>query len=772
MTADSQRSETRFLTGRGRYLVNQPASGAAHAVFLRSPVAHGRIVRCDPDHAKNMPGVLDIITADDVNGAGLGTLPCLAEVATDERWSAFLPPRHLLATERVRHVGEPIAMILAETIDQGKDAAEAIDLDIDSLPIAVDPASVIEPAAPAIWPDRPDNVALDWEAGDRHAVDRAFSEAAHVARLRLINNRLAMMPLETRSARGAFNPSSGHYTLRSGTQGVHNIRSVIAGVLGIDKQTLRVVTDDVGGAFGLKGMAFPEQALVLFAARRIGREVLWVGDRSEAFVSDNAARDHVTEIALALDAEGRMLALTVNTIANMGAYLSNHALNMPTMVYGRVMGGVYAIPAIHMRTRCVFTNTPPVDAYRGAGVPEAIYAIERVIDVAAAETGVDSLALRRRNFLKSEHFPWSTPIGYAIDSGDFSGAMDRALELADWGGFDTRRQASAARGLRRGRGLAMSIHGTGAGTNETARVVARNDGRVIAMSGTQSGGQAHDAMLAEITAEVLGIEAGLIDVLQGDSDMLPRGGGTGGSGSLVIAGRTVTSAAAEMLETARKKAGTLLECALIDLDYQAGAFTVIGTDRSLTLAEIAADMEGGGCTGEADFAGDHRTYPNGVYISEVEVDPETGYVALVALSAVDDIGRVLDLARADGQIIGSLVQGIGQALMEHDRHDPATGQPLSGSFMDYAMPRADDLPPFRLAKHPTPAPTNPLGMKGAGEVGTVGAPPSVIAAVCDATGVRHFDMPATSEKVWRALRESAHFPEREHLPTVDFRKGR
>ncbi len=763
MMADLQRSDTRFLTGQGRFLVNQPAPGAAQAVFLRSPVAHGRIARCDTDHAKSMPGVVDIITSDDLNDAGLGTLPCLADVAADERWGAFLPPRHLLATERVRHVGEPVAMIVAETIDQGKDAAEAIDLDIDSLPVAIDPGSVIEPKAQAIWPECPDNVALDWAAGDRNAVDRAFTDAAHVTRLRLINNRLAMMPLETRNACGAYDPATGRYTLRSATQGVHNIRNIMSGVLGIDERALRVVTDDVGGAFGLKGMAFPEQALVLFAAKRLGREVLWAADRTEAFVSDNAARDHVTEIALGLDAEGRMMALSVDTIANMGAYLSTRALGMPTLVYGRVMGGVYMIPAIHMRTRCVFTNTPPVDAYRGAGVPEAIYAVERVIDVAAAETGVDPLALRRRNFLEPEHFPWATPIGYAIDSGDFAAAMDQALELADWDGFDARRRASAARGLRRGRGLAMSIHGTGAGTNETARVAARSDGRVTVSSGTQSGGQGHDAMLAEVAAETLGIEAGLIDVLQGDSDMLPRGGGTGGSGSLVIAGRTVASAAALMLETARRKAGELLECASADLDYSAGAFTVIGSDRSLTLAEIAADMDGGCCTGEADFAGDHRTYPNGVYISEVEVDPDTGHVALVALSAVDDIGRVLDLARADGQIVGSLVQGIGQALLEHDRHDPETGQPLSGSFMDYAMPRADDLPTFRLAKHPTPAPTNPLGMKGAGEVGTVGAPPSVIAAVCDALGVRHLDMPATPEKVWRMLRKSAHPHERDHL---------
>ena len=700
-----------------------------------------------------MPGVLDIITADDVAGAGLGTLPCLADPATDEVGQAFTPPRPLLATDCVRHVGEPIAMIVAETQHQAWDAAEMIDLAFDPLPVGVDPAAMTDEMAPTVWPECADNLALDWEVGDRAGVDRMLGEAAHVTRLRLVNNRLAMMPLETRSALGGFDPTIGRYTLHSPTQGVHRIRKIVAGVLRIDEQALRVITDDVGGAFGLKGMAFPEQPLVLFAAKRLGRSVFWTAERSEAFIADNAARDHVTEIALALDANGRMLALAVDTIANMGAYLSTFALNMPTLVYGRVMGGVYAIPAIHMRTRCVFTNTPPVDAYRGAGVPEAIYATERAIDAAAYDLGMDPLDLRRRNLLKAAQFPWPTPVGYAIDSGDFEGAMDRALALADWGGFETRRRASAEKGLRRGRGLAVYIHGTGGGTKETARVVAGSGGRVTVYSGTQSGGQGHAAMFAEIIAEALGIDADLVDVRQGCSDDLPGGAGTGGSGSLIVGGRAVRSAAHGMIEDARARASAMLECALADIDYAAGVFTVAGTDRSLTLADVAeAD---GGCTGEANFEGDHRTFPNGVYVSEVEVDPETGQAALVAFSAVDDVGRILDLQRTDGQIVGGIVQGIGQALLEHDRYNSETGQPLSGSFMDYTMPRADDVPSFRLAKHPTPAPSNPMGMKGVGEVGTAGAPPSVVAAICDAIGVRHIDMPATSEKIWRALQGSA-----------------
>lgn len=747
------RAETRFLKGHGHFLANHFPPNAAHAVFLRSPVAHGRITRCDPAKALAMPGVLDIIVGDDVIRERLGTLPCLADPAPLGDRPIVMPPRALLANDRVRHVGEPIAMIVAETIEQARDASEAIDLVIDDLPIGVDLASMLESEAPLIWPECPDNVALDWETGDRSKVEAAFAGAAHIASLRLINNRLAMMPLETRSALGVFDRDTGHYTLHSPTQGVHRIQKIIAGVLGIDQQNLRVLTEDVGGAFGLKGMAFPEQALVLFAASRLDRAVGWVAERSEAFISDNAARDHVTDIALALDAEGTMLGLSIDTIANMGAYLSTFAPNIPTLVYGRVMGGVYAIPAIHLRSRCVFTNTPPVDAYRGAGVPESIFAVERVVDVAAAELGIDALTLRRRNLLEAKHFPWTTPVGYAIDSGDFAGALDHALDLADWSGFDERRKASASHGRRRGRGLAIYVHGTGGGTSETARVVAKSDGRIAVYSGTQSGGQGHDAMLAEIAAGALGIDAGLVDVHQGDSDALPRGGGTGGSGSLLVAGQAVDHAAHVMIEGAKQRVSEILECAVPDIDYGASIFTIAGTDRSLKLWEVVAAEPGDGCSGEADFDGDHRTFPNGVYISEVEVDPDTGHVTLVSFSAVDDLGRILDLARADGQIIGGIAQGVGQALFEHDRYDSKTGQPLTGSFMDYTMPRANDLPSFQLAKRPTAAPTNPFGMKGVGEVGTTGAPPSVIAAVCDAIGVAHLDMPATSEKVWRALRK-------------------
>ena len=744
--------DTRFLTGRGRFLMNRPVPGAAEAVFLRSPTAHGRVSRLDVTPARAMPGVLDVITGDDVVRAGLGPLPCLAELVSADGRPLFIPPRPLLAVERVRQVGEAIAMIVAETLDQARDAAEAIELAIDDLSVGIDPVAMIEPQAPAIWPECPDNVALDWEAGDRGAVDRALGQAAHVTRLRLVNNRLAMMPMETRAALGTFDPDTGRYTLWSPTQGVFRVRKAVAGVLEIDELALRVLTEDVGGAFGLKQAAFPEQPLVLFAAARIGRPVRWVSDRSEAFIADNAARDHVSEVALAFDAEGRMLALSVDTLANVGAYLSTFGPNMPTLTYGRVMGGVYAIPAIHVRSRCVFTNTPSVDAYRGAGVPEAIYAVERAVDVAARELGVDPVALRRRNLLTAAQFPWRTPVGYAIDSGDFSGVLDRALSLADWDGFEARRRASRSRGLLRGRGLAAYIHGSGGGTTETARVTAGADGSLIVLTGTQSGGQGHGAMLAEIAAERLDVDPARIEVRQGDSDALPRGGGTGGSGSLSVAGRAVADAAGVMLEAARGRAGEILECAAADLDYAAGRFTIAGTDRSITLQEIAVAAPDGGCTGSADFEGDHRTYPNGVYVSEVEVDPDTGRTCIASIFCVDDVGRALDLGRTDGQIIGGIVQGIGQALMEHDRHDVETGQPLAGSFLDYAMPRADDVPSFALAKHPTPAPTNPLGTKGVGEVGTIGAPPAVIAAVCDAVGVAHIDMPATPEKVWRQIK--------------------
>ena len=749
--------DARLLTGRGRFLMNRPAPGAAEAVFLRSPVAHGRIVRCAVEAARAMPGVLDVITSDDVSRAGLRPLPCMCELTFADGRPMAVAPRRLLAAGRVRHVGEPIAMIVAETAHRARDAAEAIELAFDDLPPGTDPAAMIGPQAPILWQECPGNLALDWQAGDRDAVERAFAGAAHVTRLKLHNNRIAVMPLETRAALGAFERASGRYTLWSPTQGVHLIRECVAHALTIDEAVLRVVTEDVGGAFGLKQMAFPEQAMVLFAAARIGRPVRWIAERTEAFVADNAARDHVTEIALALDEEGRMLGLAVDTLANMGACLSTFAPKLPTLVFGRMLGGVYAIPAVHLRTRCVYTNTPPVDAYRGAGVPEAIHAVERVIDVAAAELGLDPVALRRRNLLHAAHFPWPTPAGYRIDSGDFAGALDQALALADWDGFATRREASATRGLLRGRGLAFYVHGTGGSHAETARVVARADGRVDVYTGTQSGGQGHSAMLAEIVAETLGIDHTRITLHQGDSDHLHRGGGTGGSGSLSVAGRAVAAAAQVMLETARRRAAEMLECAAADVEHAGGRFTIAGTDRSVLLEQVAAALPDGGCAGDADFEGDHRTYPNGVYICEVEVDPDTGRTTIASFTGVDDVGRELDLQRIDGQIIGGIAQGIGQALLEHDRYDPRSGQPLSGSFMDYALPRADDLPSFLLAKHATPAPSNPLGAKGVGEVGTIGAPPAVIAAVCDAIGVRHIEMPATPEAVWRALTAAPAF---------------
>ncbi len=747
--------DARLLTGGGRFLMNRPAPDAAQAVLLRSPLAHGRIVRCEVEAARAMPGVLDVITGDDVIRAGLRPLPCLADLTFSDGRPLAAAPRELLAGGRVRHVGQPIAMIVAVTVAEAHDAAEAIDLAFEDLPAGTEPAAMLGPQAPLLWPACPGNLALDWQAGDRDAVERAFAAAAHITRLRLINNRLAPMPLETRAALGAFDRAAGRYTLWTPTQGVHLTRQCVAQALAIEEAALRVVTEDVGGAFGLKQMAFPEQPLVLFAAARTGRSVRWIAERTEAFVADNAARDHVTEIALALDADGRMLALSVDTLANMGACLSTLAPRMPTLVFGRVLGGVYAIPAVHLRTRCVYTTMPPVDAYRGAGVPEAIHAVERVIDVAAAELGLDPVALRRRNLLRAADFPWPTPAGFRIDSGDFAGALDRALALADWEGFAARRAASAARGLRRGRGLAFYIHGTGGSVAETARVVARADGRVDVYTGTQSGGQGHSAMLAEIVAERLGIEHARIVLHQGDSDLLQRGGGTGGSGSLSVAGRAVASAADTMLETARLRAAEMLECALADIEYRRGRFTIAGTDRSLALAEVAAGLPDGGCAADADFEGDHRTYPNGVYVCEVEVDPATGRTTIVSFAGVDDVGRVMDPQRTDGQIVGGIVQGIGQALLEHDRYDRHSGQPLSGSLMDYALPRADDVPSFRLAKHATPAPSNPQGAKGVGEVGAIGAPPAVIAAVCDAIGVRHIDMPATPEAVWRALRAAS-----------------
>ncbi len=735
--------DTRHLTGAGRFVADLAPAGCLHAAFVRSPIAHGTIERIDCAAARRAPGVRLVLTGADIAAAGLGTLPCLTPVDSRDGSPFRAPPRPLLCRDTVRHVGDSVAMVVADTAAAAEEAAALIEVDYDQRPAETDPAAATD-------------LAFVWETGDGAAFDAAFAAAARRVEMTVVNNRVVVAPLEPRSLLGSYDDADG-YTLHTQSQGVHFLAGILAEhVLKVTPEKVRVVTPDVGGSFGMKLMAYPEQALVLGAAKATGRPVKWVGSRTDGFVTDLHGRAQVSRAALALDADHRITALRVETRGDLGAYASTLAPSIIGRGFSRVLGHVYRIPAIHLVVEGVYTNTTPVDAYRGAGKPEAVSVLERLLDRAARQGGIDRVDLRARNLVTPEEMPYRTALGLTYDTGDFPHVLARALAEADWAGFADRRRASEAAGRRRGIGLGLYLHTTGGDTAETSVVALMPGGSVRVQSGTQASGQGHETAYAQIVARRLGIAPGRVVVEQGDSRALPRGGGTGGSSSLPIAAATIDRAAETMLEAARDLAADRLEAAAADLEFAAGRFTVVGTDRSVHIFDLAppgTDPAARICGGEADFDGENTTFPNGAYVCEVEVDPETGAVAIVAFTGVDDIGMVLNPLIAAGQIQGGIAQGIGQALLERVVFDRETGQLLSGAFTDYALPRADDLPLFRLISDGVPTANNPLGMKGAGEVGTIGAPGAVINAVADAIGRDDVDMPATPERVWRALGE-------------------
>ncbi len=759
--------DDRLLQGRGRFIEDLNLPGAAHAVVLRSPVAHARIAGLQAEQALSHPGVLTILTGAELDAEGIGSLPGMVPVVSRDGTPLISPDRPVLATDRVRHVGEPLALIVAETVDQARDAAEAVDIDFTDLPVVADITAAIAPDAPLVWPQAAGNTCFDWEIGDSRAVDDAIAAANHVCRLTARNNRQAIVPVETRGAVGDFDAVSGGLTLYTPSQGVHMLQRYFAQhVLHCDPAMLRVVTGDVGGSFGMKLVPYPEQVLVMIAARRLGRPVKWVADRSEAFVSDAQSRDMVSDAELALDEAGRFLALRIRANANLGAYLSMLGALNPTNGFTKVLGGIYTLPQAYCRVRGVFSNTVPIDAYRGAGKPEAIHLLERLIDKAARELGIDPAELRRRNFIPQDAMPYRTVSGTVIDCGDFAAVQDRALDIAGRAGFAERRAASERKGRRRGFGFASYVHATGGFPDDRAEVTVTGDGRVLVATGSQSSGQGHESAFATLVADRLEIDRSRVHLVQGDTARLAKGGGTGGSAGLPISATTIAAATDRALERGKDLAAHVLEAAVVDIDYRQGAFHIAGTDRVISIFDLALrcdsrpddPMLAGGCAGAADFAGEHASFPNGTYVCEVEVDPETGAVKLLDFVAVDDVGRVLDRTIVDGQIQGGIVQGIGQALYEDSVFDPDTAQPVSGSLMDYALPRADYVPNLRQAIVELPTANNPLGMKGAGEIGTIGAPAAVINAIVDALaplGVEHVDMPATPERIWRAIQTAA-----------------
>ncbi|WP_461473855.1 xanthine dehydrogenase family protein molybdopterin-binding subunit [Pararhodobacter sp.] len=776
-----RREDVRFLTGNGRYTDDINLRGQAHAFFLRSQVAHGRINRIDTTEAAAMPGVVRIFTAADF--AGVGGLPCGWQV-TDRHGQPMQEPKHpVLAEGKVRHVGDPIAVVVAETLDQARDAAEAIVVDIDELPAVVDMKAALAEGAPKVHDDLTSNLCYDWGFVEENkaAVDEAFAKAAHVTRLELVNQRLVANPMEPRVAVGDYDPWNDQSTLYTTSQNPHVIRLLMgAFVLGIPEHKLRVVAPDVGGGFGSKIFHYAEEAFCTFAARQLKRPVKWTSSRSEAFMSDAHGRDHVTTIELALDADHNFTAIRTETYANMGAYLSTFAPSVPTWLHGTLMAGNYKTPLIYVNVKAVFTNTVPVDAYRGAGRPEATFQLERVIDKAARELGVDPVALRRQNFIKPDQFPYATPVAVEYDTGNYDATMDKMLELADYSGFAARAEESARRGKLRGFGIAHYIEACGiapsnlvgqlgarAGLYESATVRVNATGSISVFTGSHSHGQGHETTFAQVVADMIGIDASQVEIVHGDTSNTPMGMGTYGSRSLAVGGSALVRATNKIIDKAKKVAAHLLEASEADIELKDGKFSVAGTDKSVDWAGVTLaayvphnypleNLEPG-LEETAFYDPSNFTYPAGAYGCEVEVDPETGKVDILAFTAADDFGNVVNPMIVEGQVHGGLAQGIGQALLEHCAYDE-NGQLISGSYMDYAMPRADDVPAYKVDHScVTPCTHNPLGVKGCGEAGAIGSPPAVVNAVIDAlhraghTHVTHIDMPLTPARVWAAI---------------------
>ena len=760
----TERSEDdRFLSGRGNYIDDLTLPGQVHAHILRSPHAHARIERLGTEAAAALPGVLAVLTGADYRAAGYRPVPCAGKIENADGTPCADPPRWPLAIERVRHVGDGVAMIVAETPDLARDGAEGIEVEYASLPFVASIAAALEPGAPLVWDEVPANLAFHWETGDGAATDAAFARAARTVGLDLVNNRLVGSPLETRGAVATF--ADGRHTLHVAGQGVHAMRDMLCeDILGLPSEGLRVVTPDVGGGFGVKYFVYPEYALLLWAARTLGRPVKWIAERGEGFLSDVHARDHATRGEIALDSDARILGLRVRKVANMGAYLSNYAPFIPTEGGSRVLPSVYAIPAVHVEVRGVFTNTAPVDAYRGAGQPEAIYAIERLIDAAARELGLPAAEFRHANTIAPEAMPHRTALGLTYDSGAFADNLDSALRAAEFSGFAARRDAARAEGWLLGFGIAPYIEATEGAADGEASLEVSGDGLVTIFSGWQSTGQGHETAFAQVVAARLGVPFEAVAVVQGDSGRIARGLGTGGSRSILFAAVALEDASTKIIERGGAIAADLLEAAAVDVDFDEGEFRIVGTDRRVGLFEVAAEAArrgDGGLAAEGSYVPDKAgaypdagtSYPNGCHACELAIDAETGRVEVRRYVAVNDFGTIVNPMLVAGQVHGGTAQGIGQALCENTIYD-SDGQLLSGSFMDYCLPRADDLPAFLLVLNGVPSPSHPLGIKGCGESGAIAGPAAVMNAALDALsvlGVTDIDMPLTPERVWRAM---------------------
>ena len=752
--------DAELLSGRGNYLGDLRLPRMATACFVRSPHAHAAIRSIRVEAARAAPGVLAVLTAADM--AGIGNLSRPMPLAGRGGTTLVAPMRPALAGERVRHAGEAVALVVAEDQNAALDATELVEVDYDPLPSVTDLREAAAPEAPQLWPSAPGNLALDWvaPAGDEAAlaaeIRSQLAAAAYTARLSVVNQRIVAASMEPRGVAAEPGPEAGSLTLHIGSQGVTGLRDQMALVLNLPKERLRVITGDVGGGFGMKSGPYPEYAAVAVAALRLGRPVRWLSTRSEAFLMDNQARDTITTMSLALDRAGKFLALDVEVLASMGAYLTAQGAFISTSNFARCLPCVYHIPRILTRIRCIYSNTAPIGPYRGAGRPEANYAIERLIDEAAGVTGIDRVTLRRRNLIEPAMLPYRTPFGATIDSGDFAAIVDEALARADAAGFPARRAHSEAGGKRRGLGISCFLEHAGGAPQESAAIRFPGDGTIAVVLGAQSTGQGHRTVFRDLAARRLDVPAASLVVLEGDTDHGVPGSGTVASRGAMTSGVAIADAAAAVLSKGRALAAQFLEASEADLTYAGGNFEIAGTDRRISLLEVAerAKAAGNGLDSQLGVEVVH-SFPNGCHVAEVEIDPETGVVTLLGYTAVDDCGTVLDQVIVEGQVQGAIAQGVGQVLSEHAVYDRASGQLLAGSFMDYAMPRADMFPELVSALHPVPCKTNALGVKGVGEAGTTGALAAVMNAIGDALPGAALEMPATPLKVWQACRTLA-----------------
>lgn len=770
-----RKEDQRFITGKGRYTDDINLPGQAYGYFVRSPVAHATIDSISTAAAQNSPGVIAVLTGADLAADGLGSLPCGWMIHSKDGSEMKQPPHPVMAHETVNYMGEPVAIVVAESRLAAKNAAELVEVDYGELPAVVDLATAQE--APAIYEDIPGNTCYQWELGEKEATEKAFAEAAHVTKIRIRNNRLIPNAIEPRAAIGDYNPGTDELTLYTTSQNPHVTRLILTAFVQIaPEHKLRVIAPDVGGGFGSKIFVYSEETACAWASKRLGMPVKWTAERSESFMTDAHGRDHLSDAELALDKDGHFLGLRVHTRANMGAYLSTFASSVPTYLYGTLLAGQYKTPAIYVEVDAIFTNTTPVDAYRGAGRPEATFLVERIVETAARELGMDPAELRRRNFIQPSDYPYQTPVALEYDTGDYEASLDKALAMADYAGFAKRKAEAASRGKLRGIGFSCYIEacglapsqvagalGAGVGLFESGEVRVNPTGSVTVLTGSHSHGQGHETTFAQLVAGKFGIPVEDVEVVHGDTGKLDYGLGTYGSRSLAVGGSALSKAADKVIVKGKKIAAHLMKGNADDIDFEDGEFRLRASNQKKTFQEVAfaayvpfdyplEELEPG-LAEKAFYDPANFTYPAGTHICEVEVDPATGVTKVVSFTAVDDFGNVINPMIVEGQVHGGIAQGLGQAMLEQCRYDEF-GQLQTGSYMDYCMPRADDLPSFQVGMTVTPCTHNPLGAKGCGEAGAIGSPPALINAITDALGIRDMDMPATPEKVWRLAQQA------------------